>query len=432
MRRRFLALFCGTLIPLGQSSGQSSGQSPDSAPLLHTGITGVKRATGLADPTFVLSLRPVQRVVLDAVAGPIGAAHIDSLLHGTPVTRGDLVKLGILRTQGNTQGNEYAIAYLVLTADDQRAIYAAARTYGPSLARAYESHRVEFERLLAQYHRPDLRAELAFAMVAGISMNWDGLKLTTELGYRVAPVRYPNGDAYLFHSNQPGAHNPADGLYSESHSLPGPQTTFTTFGDGPSIPRTHGIPDVFDGPAEDGLESLKGDPAVYGAVQGELLAYIEDAAADAGALMAVLADAPLTVPALRARVVLPGVRFDASLRFLEALGYVRKSGDTYDVAVPVLMPRDKPMLDSTLALSRRIMTEWLATNHGAMERDLAGLSSVRDGLPFAAPFSEVWHYVFGLAAKSLATGGFFADPRGPGRRDTGYVPLVWATSLYHL
>ena len=366
--------------------------------------------------------------MLDAVAGPIGAAHIDSLLHGTPATRGDLVKLGILRTQGN----EYAIAYLVLTADDQRAIYAAARTYGPSLARAYESHRAEFERLLAQYRRPDLRAELAFAMVAGMSMNWDGLTLTTERGYRVAPVRYPNGDAYLFHSNQPGAHNPADGLYSESHSLPGPQTTFTTFGDGPSIPRTHGIPDVFDGPAEDGLESLKGDPAVYGAVQGELLAYIEDAAADAGALMAVLADAPLTVPALRARVVLPGVRFNASLRFLEALGYVRKSGDTYDVAVPVLMPRDKPMLDSTLALSRRIMTEWLATNHGAMERDLAGLSSVRDGLPFAAPFSEVWHYVFGLAAKSLATGGFFADPRGPGRRDTGYVPLVWATSLYHL
>jgi hypothetical protein len=424
VRRRFLALFCGTLIPLGQSSGQS----PDSAPLLHTGITGIKRATGLADPTFVLSLRPVQHVVLDAVAGPIGAAHIDSLLHGTPVSRADLVTLGILRTQGS----EYAIAYLVLTADDQRAIYAAARTYGPSLARAYESHRAEVERLLAQYHRPELRAELAFAMVAGMSMNWDGLKLTTELGYRVAPVRYPNGDAYLFHSNQPGAHNPADGLYSESHSLPGPQTTFTTFGDAPSIPRTYGIPDVFDGPAEDGLESLKGDPAAYGAVQGELLAYIEDAAADAGALMAALADAPLTVPALRARVVLPDSRFDASLRFLEALGYIRKSADTYDVAVPVLTPRDKPMLDSTLALSRRIMTEWLAANHGAMEHDLAGLSSVRDGLPFAAPFSEVWHYVFGFAAKSLATAGFFADPRAPGRRDTGYVPLVWATSLYHL
>jgi hypothetical protein len=345
-----------------------------------------------------------------------------------PVSRADLVKLGILRVQGN----QYAIAYLVLTADDQRAIYAAAATYGPSLARAYESHRAEFERLFARYRRPNLRDELAFALIAGVSMNWDGLKLTTELGYRAAPVHYPNGDAYSFHSNQPGANNPGAGLYSESHSLPGPRMVFTTFGDGPSIPRTYGIPDVFDGPAEDGLESLKGDPVAYGAVQGELITYIEDAAADAGALMAALADVPLTVPALRARVRLPAARFDASLTFLEALGYVRKSGDAYDVAVPVLTLHDKPMLDSTLALSRRIMTEWLAANHGAMEHDLAGLSSVRDGLPFAAPFSEVWHYVFGLAAKSLAADGFFADPRAPGRRDTGYVPLVWATSLYRL
>jgi hypothetical protein len=90
------------------------------------------------------------------------------------------------------------------------------------------------------------------------------------------------------------------------------------------------------------------------------------------------------------------------------------------------------MLDSTLAVSRRIMTEWLAANHAQMEHDLSGLSSVRDGLPFAAPFSEIWHYVFGTATKSLAADGFFADPRAPNHPDTGYVPLVWATSLYHL
>ena len=103
-------------------------------------------------------------MVLDAVAGPIGAAHIDSLLRGTPVSRADLVKLGILRTQGA----RYAIAYLVLTVEDQRAIYAAAQTYGPPLAHAYESHRAEFDRLLGQYSRAELRAELEFAVVAGM------------------------------------------------------------------------------------------------------------------------------------------------------------------------------------------------------------------------------------------------------------------------
>jgi hypothetical protein len=443
-RQYFLALFCGTLIPLSHALGQTT--ATDSAPLLHTGITGVKRATGLSDPTFVLRLRPVQHVVLDAVAAPVSAPHIDSLLQGAPVSRADLVTLGILRPQGAL----YAIAYLVLTADDQRAIYSAAQTYGPSLARAYESHRAEFDRLFTRYHRAALRPDLAFAVIAGMSLNWDGLKLTTELNYRVAPTHYPNGDAYLFHSNQPGANNPGDGVYSESHSLPGPQMTFTTFGDGPSIPRLHGIPDVFDGPIEDGLAFLKNDAAAYGAVQGELIAYIEEATADAGRIMTALAAAPLTEPVLRARVQISATRFDASLKFLESLGYIRKTGDaestrktgetestrktgdTYDVAVPVLTPRDKPMLDSTLALSRRIMTEWLAANHASMEHDLSGLSSVRDGLPFAAPFSEIWHYVFGTATKSLAADGFFADPRAPNHPDTGYVPLVWATSLYHL
>ncbi len=429
-RQHFLALFCGTLIPLSHVAGQTT--ATDSAPLLHTGITGVKRATGLSDPTFVLRLRPVQHVVLDAVAGPVSGPHIDSLLQGAPVSRPDLVTLGILRPRGAL----YAIAYLVLTADDQRAIYSAAQTYGPSLARAYESHRAEFDRLFARYHRAALRSDLAFAVVAGMSLNWDGLKLTTELHYRVAPIHYPNGDVYLFHSNQPGANNPGDGIYSESHSLPGPQMTFTTFGDGPSIPRLHGIPDVFDGPAEDGLTFLKNDAAAYGAVQGELIAYIEEATADAGRIMTALAaaplTAPLTAPALRTRVSLPAARFDASLRFLQSLEYIRKTGDTYDVAVPVLTPRDKPMLDSTLALSRRIMTEWLAANHASMEHDLSGLSSVRDGLPFAAPFSEIWHYVFGVATKSLAADNFFADPRSQTHGAKGYVPLVWATSLYHL
>jgi hypothetical protein len=434
-RRHLLALFCGTLIPLSHALGQTT--ATDSAPLLHTGITGVKRATGLSDPTFVLRLRPVQHVVLDAVAAPVSAPHIDSLLQGAPVSRADLVTLGILRPQGAL----YAIAYLVLTADDQRAIYSAAQTYGPSLARAYESHRAEFDRLFTKYHRAALRPDLAFAVIAGMSLNWDGLKLTTELNYRVAPTHYPNGDAYLFHSNQPGANNPGNGIYSESHSLPGPQVTFTTFGDGPSIPRLHGIPDVFDGPFEDGLAFLKHDAAAYGAVQGELIAYIDEATTDAGRIMTTLAAAPLTEPALRARVPISTTRFDASLKLLESLGYIRKTGgtesarktsDIYDVAVPVLTPRDKPMLDSTLALSRRIMTEWLAANHASMEHDLSSLSSVRDGLPFAAPFSEIWHYVFGTATKSLAADNFFADPRAPTHADTGYVPLVWATSLYRL
>lgn len=426
MPRHILGLLLGTLLSVAHASAQTP--APDSAPMLHTGITGVKTVTGLADPTFVLSMRPVQHVVLDAVDGPLDAAHIDSLLHGTTVTRADLVKLGILRPRGD----RYAVAYLVLTREDQRAIYKVAKSYGPSLAGAFESHQADFDRLMRGYSRPDLRSELAFDLVAGMAMNWDGLKLTTEMGYRSAPSKYPNGDAYLFHSNQPGANNAMNGLYLESHSIPGPRMTFTTYGDGASIPRVHGIPDVFDGPAEDGVENLKGDPEVYGATQNELIVYISEGVADAGDIIAAVAAAPRSESALRRQLPLPDARFHASLRFLEALGYIRRSGNSYEIAVPVLTTRDKPLVDSTIALSRHIMSTWLTQHHDSLEHDLAGLSSVRAGLPFASPFSEVWHYVFGFATKSLAADGFYVDPSAPGRRDAGYVPLVWATSLYRM
>jgi hypothetical protein len=54
---------------------------------------------------------------------------------------------------------------------------------------------------------------------------------------------------------------------------------------------------------------------------------------------------------------------------------------------------------------------------------------MRNGVPFSLAFSEVWHYEFGFATKSLAESGFYANPREQGNRYEGYVPLVWASSL---
>jgi hypothetical protein len=82
-----------------------------------------------------------------------------------------------------------------------------------------------------------------------------------------------------------------------------------------------------------------------------------------------------------------------------------------------------------LQLSRDIMTQWLGQNYPLMKRDLAGLSSMRNGMPFSLAFSEVWHYEFGFATRSLAESRFYANPRAQGNRYAGYVPLVWASSI---
>jgi hypothetical protein len=64
-----------------------------------------------------------------------------------------------------------------------------------------------------------------------------------------------------------------------------------------------------------------------------------------------------------------------------------------------------------------------------MKDDLSGLSPMRNGLPFSLVFSEVWHYEFGVATKSLAESGFYANPHAQGSRYEGYMPLVWAHSV---
>ncbi len=94
--------------------------------------------------------------------------------------------------------------------------------------------------------------------------------------------------------------------------------------------------------------------------------------------------------------------------------------------------RDKAMVDYVLKLSRTIMTEWLQKNYPEMKAELAQLSPMRNGVPFSLVFSEVWHYEFGFATKSLAESGFYANPRAPGNRYEGYVPLVWEPSVLKL
>jgi hypothetical protein len=114
---------------------------------------------------------------------------------------------------------------------------------------------------------------------------------------------------------------------------------------------------------------------------------------------------------------------------LIAVGYLREANDHLSAGVPVLRKNDKAMSDAMLELSRSIMAEWLHQNYPSMRKDLSGLSPMQNGLPFSLMFSEVWHYTFGFAAKSLAESGFYSNPRAPGSRYEGYMPLVWASSI---
>ena len=403
---------------------QNSPQNVAGKPLISTGVTGSINASGLDDPQYVLAFLPVQRLMVQAAHHPLSKADIDKAVQGTPVTLDRLLQLELLRKEEGT----YRLNYLLLTTEDQQTMYRVCAGYGKSLAEAFRSHRAEFDQIFSHYPRAGLRPQLMFGLIAGAALNWGGLDLTTELGYRVQPPRHANGSVYFVHSAEVGAQLDFKGLYLDSETAPGSKMSFSTFGDGVSSPRLQCLPDVFEG-IESAMDDWKNSPDVYAALRSEYISLFLMAIEDAGQVMYAVANGTDTDAALAEVLTMPEERRKAIIRLLVAIGYVREADHRYSVGVPVITSGDKPLVEATLKLSREIMRDWLQRNYPTMKDELSGLSPMYNGVPFSLAFSEVWHYEFGFATKSLSESGFYANPRAQGNRYEGYVPLVWASSL---
>ncbi len=422
--RKWLGYLCVPIV-LGAAWGQllpTSEPSPAGNSTLHTGVTGQITASGLNDPQYVLSFVPVQQLMLVAVQHPLTQAEIQTRLHGTPVSLDDLLGLSLLRQDGSI----YRLNYLVLTVQDQKTLYSASKSFGQSLGKAFQAHQRDFDHILKAYPGAAVRPQLLFDLVAGAALNWGGLDLTTELGYRIKPPQHANGDVYFVHSEELGAKLDFRGLYLDSETAAGSTMSFSTFGDGDS--RLQGLPDVFDG-VDTATEDWRNLPEVYGALRSEYITYILVALDDAGQVMNAVAHGADTDKELANRVSIPRDRREAAIRLLSAIGYLKISEQRYSAGVPVLTEKDKSMVDETLQLSRKIMADWLRQNYPTMQKQLANLSPMRNGVPFSLVFSEMWHYTFGFATKWLAETGFYANPHAQGNRYQGYMPLAWVNSV---
>jgi hypothetical protein len=414
-------LLCGSakLDQAQDAAGGSAGK-----PLIWTGVTGSITASGLDDPQYVLSRLPVQRLMLEATRHPLRKADIDKAVQGTPVTLDHLLQLELLRKERDT----YRLNNLLLTTEDQQLMYRLCAGYGQSLAEAFRLHKGEFDQIFSRYSNASQRLQLMFDLIAGAALNWGGLDVTTDLGYRIQPPHHANGDIYFVHSAEVGTQLDFKGLYLDSETAPGSKMSFSTFGDSASAPRLQGLPDVFDG-IESAVEDWRNSPDVYASLRSEYISLFLTAIDDAGQVMNSVANGADTDAAVAELLPIPKGRRKAIIRLLIAVGYVRDRDHQYSLAVPVVTQRDKPLVDATLKLSREIMTDWLRRNYPTMKDELSGLSPMRNGVLFALAFSEVWHYEFGFATKSLAESGFYANPRAQGNRYEGYVPLVWENSV---
>ncbi|MEP1306982.1 MAG: hypothetical protein ABJK11_04735 [Balneola sp.] len=424
-------IFISTISLFAQNQSREVGKDNLTSPknLITTGITGSNTSYGLDSPQYILSFIPVQEIVLKAAQGPLSEEFVKEKLADIEPTLDNLLNLKILRQKND----QLYLNYLLLTKNDQEKIYEVAKTYAYDLANKIYAEKKFFKDLMTHSGiEEELADETLFVLVAGILLNWEGLKIATNLGYRPERTEYPNGDKYILHSAELGIENFSSGLYSGSHST----TTnldwiFSTFGDANSIPRLKGIPDLYETIYENGFNSFKKDNDVLVAITTHYVTYINEVEVkDAGMLMASLAQKPKTESSLKSDIGIPQVRFDATLNLLSAFNYISIENGIYKNTIPVFTPKQKGLVDASLQRGEQILQKWLSDNYPQISQDLNTLTPMKNGLPFSLVFNEVWHYLFGFTSKILAEKNFYVNPRNPDYSFEGYVPLLWSSSIY--
>jgi hypothetical protein len=120
------------------------------------------------------------------------------------------------------------------------------------------------------------------------------------------------------------------------------------------------------------------------------------------------------------------------LALLGAIGYVRAQQGRYVLTSVVLDRGDRAMVDHILAGHRRILLQWLQQNYRQIRAELGGLTAIRQGLPFEALFTQIWHDFFGLATRQLVARGVVANPHAPGALSPGSIGMTWGMSVYDL
>jgi len=387
--------------------------------------------------------RPEVRKLLAALEnGGVLETAAANMLAGTDTQLADLERLHLVRDDKGT----VRLGFPYFTASDIALIHAVADKYLPALIAAYKARAADLDTILARYPVASVdRRRLAFVVLAGFSLNWDALDLLTEKKYRQPMLVQGPGWQYGFWASEDVPGYSYKGYYwgssfpADSYNLTPPlDLTFSSFGDPYADPRMN-FPDLFALPPDQMTPAVKAaattlglhDDNSFGLGLQNVVGLTR--ARDFGAILLAMRAGAQTKDKLCAAVPEEDANdCDGELGLLAAAGYAKMSDDgNWTLLVPVLDTSDKPMLNSALALSRSVITGWLTKSYTPMRRELFRLTAVRQGIPYPAMYSQIWHELFGRATHDLLAEGLIEDPRAANAVWPGSIPAVWRTALYH-
>jgi hypothetical protein len=384
----------------------------------------------------------VRALIYESESGPIPEARVVAALQGTSFTIDDLLRVKLLRQEGD----RCFLAFNYFNAQDQALIARAAEELVPSLVQAYLAKKRDLHALLRRYPVGTVpKEELAFALLAGFSLNWDGLKITREKGYRNPVLVEGPGFKYSFWASEEIPNHDTHGFYWGSSTFPGggydfkepSDFSFSSFGDPYSDPRMN-FPDLFLMSTTDMEPGVREAATKLGLVEddsfgGHFSGVIGlERGRDLAMLLFALRRSPMTASQLASQTRNPS-SIDGYLLLLQETGYIaRDPKGVWHLEAPVLDRQDAKMVNEVLNLSRSILAEWLDLNYAKLRGRLGDLTALRQGVPFESLFTQIWHELFGLATKQLVRSGLLLDPAGPLVRHKGSVPTLWRRALYEL
>ena len=137
----------------------------------------------------------------------------------------------------------------------------------------------------------------------------------------------------------------------------------------------------------------------------------------------------MSAEALAERTTIDEDKIGRILTFLEAAEYVERKDGSWQAKILVLRPEDAEPVSAMVAVGREIMIDWHEANYARIRQALSDLTPIRNGVPFERVYTEIWHFVFGFANRTLVEEGLFEDPYATSRRYQGFLPVVWDARL---
>lgn len=427
IRRDFLELLTAWI---GEKVSSPPSRTAEAAPTksetlpLQVGITGSAPAEDAQNPTRILGSARVQRAILDIAEAPRERRFVEAAIADERFTVEDMASAGLLRQEDG----RYWIDFNLLTVEDQQAILHASEERGRELAFAFLNRRADFERLVETHGFPrSMIPQLYFIVLGCFSLDWDGLELTEEAGYREGAQRSIGGHSFTPWAKQRGAEVSRKGLYWGSHNQSVAGFTFTTFGDHHSTPR-FGLPDLLWG-SRRAFSRYAELPDAQRAGARMVAAYTHGAFEDIAEIMVTLRHGHRSMRELVRETGIERDTLQRVLELLEAAEYVQRAGETYEGRALVLVPDDAALVGAMRAIGREIIAAWHHAHYSSVRSQLADLTPLRNGVPFERVYTEVWHFIFGIANRTLVEEGFFADPYAAHRAHQGFLPAIFSNRV---